>query len=180
MSKKKKILLMLAKGGVSQSEVAAALHASKRDVSACARAIREHGIAFDDVSAMTEAEVDGMLAPSARGKAESAYLVPDMAPLVERKKRNRKLTVKMFWMEHCEEAASAGKSAYSYQTFCEMFADAAERAGAPTASGLRASPTCVSARGRRARPARSRTSAGSRGCSCRTTPPRRRTAPRST
>ena len=130
MSKKKKILLMLAKGGVSQSEVAAALHASKRDVSACARAIRERGVTFDDVSAMTEAEVDGMLAPPAREKAESAHLVPDMAPLVERKKRNRKLTVKMFWMEHCEEAASAGKSAYSYQTFCEMFADAAERAGA--------------------------------------------------
>ena len=34
MSKRKKILLMLAKGGASQSEVAAALHASKRDVSA--------------------------------------------------------------------------------------------------------------------------------------------------
>ena len=53
-----------------------------------------------------------------------------MALLVERKKRNRKLTVKMFWMEHCEAAAAAGKSAYSYQTFCEMFAEAAERAGA--------------------------------------------------
>lgn len=50
---------------------------------------------------MTEAEVDGMLAPPAREKAESAHLVPDMAPLVERKKRNRKLTVKMFWMELC-------------------------------------------------------------------------------
>lgn len=108
MSKKKKILLMLAKGGVSQSEVAAALRASKRDVSACARAIRERGVTFDDVSAMTEAEVDGMLAPPAREKAESAHLVPDMAPLVERKKRNRKLTVKMFWMEHCEAAAAAG------------------------------------------------------------------------
>ena len=130
MSKKKKILLMLAKGGVSQSDVAAALHASKRDVSACARVIRERGIAFDDVSAMTEAEVEGMLAPPARGKAESAYLVPDMTPLVERKKRNRKLTVKMFWTGHCEEAASAGKSAYSYQAFCEMFAEAAEKAGA--------------------------------------------------
>ena len=55
MSKKKKILLMLAKGGVSQSEVAAALRASKRDVSACARAIRERGLAFDAIAAMTAA-----------------------------------------------------------------------------------------------------------------------------
>ena len=130
MSKKRKILLMLAKGGVSQSEVAAALRASKRDVSACARAIRERGLAFDAVAAMGVAEVDAMLAPPAKEPAESAYLLPDMAPLVERKRRNRKLTVKMFWTGRCEEAAEAGKAAHSYQTFCEMFSDAAEKAGA--------------------------------------------------
>lgn len=130
MSKRKKILLMLAKGGVSQAEVAAALRASKRDVSACARALRERGLTFDGVAAMSGAEVDAMLAPPAKGAPESAYLAPDMTPLIERKKRNRKLTVKMFWMEHCEAAAEAGKAAYSYQTFCEMFADAAEKAGA--------------------------------------------------
>ena len=49
MSKKRKILLMLAKGGVPQSEVAAALRVSRRDVSACARALRDRGLAFDDV-----------------------------------------------------------------------------------------------------------------------------------
>lgn len=43
---------MLAKGGISQSEIAAALHASKRDVSACSRAIREHGLTLDDVVSM--------------------------------------------------------------------------------------------------------------------------------
>ena len=130
MSKKKKILLMLAKGGVSQSEVAAALHASKRDVSACARVLRERSLTFDDVSAIGVADVEGMLAPAAGTPAESAYLQPDMGALVERKRRNRKLTVKMFWMEHCDEAAAAGRSAYAYQTFCEMFSKAAEKAGA--------------------------------------------------
>ena len=130
MSKRKKILLMLAKGGASQSEVAAALHASKRDVSACARAIRERGLAFDAIAAMTAAEVDEMMLPPNGKPVEGAYLIPDMAPLVERKKGNRKLTVKMFWMEHREAAAAAGRLAYSYQTFCEMFSDAAERAGA--------------------------------------------------
>ena len=54
-----------------------------------------------------------------------------MAPLVERKKRSRKLTVKMFWTGRREAAAAAGRAAYSYQTFCEMFAEAAERAGLP-------------------------------------------------
>ena len=37
MSKYKKILLTVAKGGMSQSEIAASLHVSKRDVSAAAR-----------------------------------------------------------------------------------------------------------------------------------------------
>ena len=129
MSKRRKILLILAKGGVSQSEVAAALHASKRDVSACARAIREHELTFDRLAAMSESEVDAMLAPP-REPSESAYLQPDMAQLIKRKKRNRKLTIKMFWMEHCIAAEAAGKRAYSYQSFCEMFSEAAERAGA--------------------------------------------------
>ncbi|OUO58146.1 hypothetical protein B5F74_10965 [Collinsella sp. An271] len=130
MSKKKKVLLMLSKGGVSQSEVAAALHVSKRDVSACARALRERGLAFDDVAAMGAAEVEALLALPGGGAAESAYLQPDMGPLIERKRRNHKLTVKMFWMEHCEADEADGKSAYAYQTFCEMFARAAKRAGA--------------------------------------------------
>ena len=106
MSKKKKILLMLAKGGVSRSEVAAALHASKRDVSACARVLRERSLTFDDVSAMGVADVEGMLAPAAGTPAESACLQPDMGALVERKRRNRKLTVKMFWMERCDEVSN--------------------------------------------------------------------------
>ena len=42
MSKNKKILMMLAKGGASQSEIAAALHVSKRDVSSGTKAIREY------------------------------------------------------------------------------------------------------------------------------------------
>ena len=115
MSKKKQILLMFAKGA-SQAEVAAALRASKRDVSACAKALRERGLTFDAVAAMRAAEVDAMLAPPAKGPSESAYLAPDMAPLVERKRRNRKITVKMFWMEHCEEAASAGMRTRSVLT----------------------------------------------------------------
>lgn len=121
---------MLAKGGVSQSQVASALSVSKRDVSACARLLRERGWTYGDVLSMAAEDVDSALAPPRKAPAESAYLVPDMEPLVERKKRNRKVTVKMFWMEHCDEAAEAGKLAYSYQTFCEMFAQAAQKSGA--------------------------------------------------
>ena len=60
MSKYKKILLAVANGGMSRSEVAASLHVSKRDVSAAARVVREHSLTFDQVSAMGAAAVELM------------------------------------------------------------------------------------------------------------------------
>ena len=62
MSKNKKILLMLAKGGATQSDIAAALHVSKRDVSAGAKVMRECGLTFDAVSSMDADAVDDMFA----------------------------------------------------------------------------------------------------------------------
>lgn len=84
MSKYKKIPLAVAKGGMSQSEIAAALHVSKRDVSA-ARAAREHSLTFDQVSAMDAAAVDDTFFPREGRGPDPAYLRPDMAALVERK-----------------------------------------------------------------------------------------------
>lgn len=63
MSKNKKILMILAKGGTSQSDIAAALHVSKRDVSAGAKAIREYGLTFDAVSQMDADAVDDLFFP---------------------------------------------------------------------------------------------------------------------
>lgn len=68
MAKRRKTFLMLAKGWVPRAEVAAALRA---------RALRERGLTFDGVAAMSGAEVDAMLAPPAKGPSESAHLVPD-------------------------------------------------------------------------------------------------------
>jgi transposase len=130
MSKHKKILLAVTKGGMSQSEVAASLHVSKRDVSAAAKAAREHGLTFDEVSRMDPAAVDDTFFPKDGRGPDPAYLRPDMEALVERKKGNRRLPVKLMWAEHCEEAAEAGKLSYSYQAFCEMFAAEADRQGA--------------------------------------------------
>lgn len=127
MSKNKKILMMLAKGGASQADVAAALHVSKRDVSAGAKAIREYGLTFDAVSSMDADVVDDLFFPKEEREPNDAYLRPEMGPLVERKKKNRKLPVKLFWIEYCERAEAEGKLAYSYQMFARLFAEEAER-----------------------------------------------------
>ena len=102
MSKNKKILLMLAKGGATQSDIAAALHVSKRDVSAGAKVMRECGLTFDAVSSMDADAVDDMFFAKEERRPNDAYLRPDMAALVERKKMSRKLPVKLFWLEYCE------------------------------------------------------------------------------
>ena len=86
MSKNKKILLMLAKGGATQSDIAAALHVSKRDVSAGAKVMRECGLTFDAVSSMDADAVDDMFFAKEERRPNDAYLRPDMAALVERKK----------------------------------------------------------------------------------------------
>ena len=130
MSKNKKILMMLTKGGASQSDIASALHVSKRDVSAAAKVVKEHGLAFDAVATMDADMVDSLFFPKEEREPNGAYLRQDMAPLVERKKRNRKLPVKLFWMEYCERAESEGKLAFSYQMFARLFADEAEKLGA--------------------------------------------------
>ena len=127
MSKNKKILLMLAKGDFSQADVAAALHVSKRDVSACAKVLRERSLTFEALSAMGATEVDDAYFPKDGRQPSEAYLQPDLAASVERKKKSPKLPVKLMWIEYCEEAAADDRLAYSYQTFCEMFSQEAER-----------------------------------------------------
>ena len=87
---------MLTKGGMSQADIASALHASKRDVSAGARAIREYGLTFDAVSEMDVDAIDDLFFPKKGRKPSDVYLQQDMELLVERKKKNRKLPVKLF------------------------------------------------------------------------------------
>ena len=130
MSKNKKILMMIAKGGMSQSDIASSLHVSKRDVSAGAKAVREYGLTFDAISSMEAGAIDELFFPKGEREPNGAYLQPEMGPLIERKKKNRKLPVKLFWMEYCERAEAEGKLPYSYQMFARLFSDEAERMGA--------------------------------------------------
>lgn len=74
MPKNKKILMMLAKGGTSQADIATALHVSKRDVSAGAKATREYGLTFDAVASMDADVVDDLFFPKEEREPNGAYL----------------------------------------------------------------------------------------------------------
>ncbi len=113
MSKRKKTLLMLLRGGMSQSDIAAVVRCSKRDVSAAKRAIVDYALTVDAVEAMTEAEVESLVAPPKAPREKSpSYLQPDMEAFVERKARNKRLPVKLMWYEYSRNAERQDLEAY--------------------------------------------------------------------
>lgn len=129
MSKYRRILLMLARGGHSQDEVAAAAGCSKRDVSRCARHLRETGLTEAQIEAMGEAEIAKAFVGKPR-QPDQGHLQIDAGSIIARKARNPRLPLKLMWAEHCEAAAAAGKLPYSYSQFCEILSREAQRSGA--------------------------------------------------
>jgi transposase len=123
-------MIRLARGGLTQDEVARVEHVSKRTVGECARVARERALTADELGSMSDEAVDALF-PKAQGRRPSLdRLQPDMAALVERKKRNRKLPLLIMWTEHVQEASERGMVPYAYSTFCQMFAEEADRVGA--------------------------------------------------
>jgi transposase len=130
MSKNKKILTMVARGGASQKDIASILRCSKRDVSSASKAIKQHDLSLERIETMDEAAIDELFFPKPAHEKNESYLQPEMEAYVERKKKNRKIPVKQFWGEYCALAAQAGLMSYSYQSFCEMFSEFAQRTDA--------------------------------------------------
>lgn len=128
MSKKKKIMQMVARGGVSQKDIASILHCSKRDVSVAAKIIQEHSLNLQAVESMDAAKIDELFFPKTERAKNDTYLQPDMEEYIRRKLKNKKIPIKLFWYEYCAMAKHDALLAYSYQTFCELFANAAEKA----------------------------------------------------
>lgn len=131
-TKRRRILRTVAKGGMSQADIAAMLHVSKRDVSLALKIIRDHNLIVEDIDAMSDVEIAelGNDTSSQSVTTSSNYLIPDMAALVKRKKKSRRLPVKQMWYEYVDAANKLNKASYSYQTFAKMFALEAERTGA--------------------------------------------------
>ncbi|WP_283170801.1 IS21 family transposase [Curtanaerobium respiraculi] len=123
----KMVFSMLAKGGVSQQGIAAICGCSKRDVSSAVKYVRETGTPASKLAEMTDSELREKVFPRKERPRDAGHLQPDVESCVARKLRHPKLTVKQFWFEHCADADAVGLRPYSYQKFCEMFAEEAKR-----------------------------------------------------
>ena len=129
MSKRKRVPVMLARGGHSQADVAAIVGCSKRDVSECARFLRESGIGAEGLGATSGADAASIFAAPPRGRDGSRPQV-DAPALVEGKSGNPRPPPKLMWAERCEAASAAKKLPHSHSQFCEIFSEEAKRSGA--------------------------------------------------
>lgn len=127
MQKRKKAMIKLLRGGISQNDIVKSLHMSKRDVSACAKVIEERGLTIEQVEAMTEKEIADAYFPKKERGADGSRLQPELEGYIERKKHNRKLPLAPSCGEYVAQADAAGKEHYAYSTFCQLFSEEAER-----------------------------------------------------
>lgn len=129
MSKWKRAMVEVARGS-SLNRVAALAGCSKRDAARAAKAVRSSGATEEQLAQMSEGEVAERWFPRKQRERDARYLQPDLGALIDRKLKNPKVPVKLMWYEHQAAAEGAGLQAYSYQAFCEMFADEAKSRGA--------------------------------------------------
>lgn len=128
MADRKRMLVLLI-SGTSQREVAEALHASRRDVSAAAKVVKEKGIGLADVMPLTESEVRDRWFPRKEREKNPCYLQPDVSSYADRYSRNRKLPMKELWYEYVGAAEAGCLVPYSYQTFCDLLGGELEAEG---------------------------------------------------
>lgn len=129
MSEGKRVPVMLARGGHGQADVAAIVGCGKRDVSECARFLREGGIGAEGLGAMSEADAASIFAAPPRGRDGSRPQV-DAPALVEGRSGNPRPPPKLMWAERCEAASAAKRLPYSHSRFCEVFSEEAKGSGA--------------------------------------------------
>lgn len=130
MSKRKRVPVMLARGGHGQADAAAIVGCGKRDASECARFLREGGIGAEGLGAMSEADAASTFAAPPRGRDGSRPQV-DAPALVEGRSRNPRPPLKLMWAERREAASAARKLPYSRPRLCEVFSGEAKGSGAP-------------------------------------------------
>lgn len=114
--KRKRILTLLLEG-VSQDEIAASLRCSKRTVSGCSKALREHTISEEVLSRLTDEEVEREFFPKKRHQ-ESTYLEPDWQRAASELSKNG-VTRGLLWNEYLNTSINGVLRHYGYSAYCE-------------------------------------------------------------
>jgi len=117
MATNRRDIIRLLLEGVSQNDVCSALHCSKRTVSGCAKAIKEHDINQEMLADLAEDDIRQLFfaAPDAR---RDIYVEPDFEYVLSELSKPG-VTRKLLWHEYSNTTTDGTKKLYQYAQFCE-------------------------------------------------------------
>lgn len=108
-------------GAYSQREIAKAVGCSPSTAARIQKLLRESGLDGDEALKMSEAELRGALCSPRGHKPSEDYVQPDFAAVQEQLDKHRNLTLMILWEEYGKRCEDAGRAAYQYSYFVEMF-----------------------------------------------------------
>ena len=123
-----KEIARLKAAGQSNRAVAEALGLARNTVNAAVARIEDSGLRFEDLSKLTDAQIDEVFPNTAGRKAEGEYYMPDFEQL---KKELAKpgVTLQLLWEEYSDRCRLSGLKPYQLTQFKKHFNDHLKKTG---------------------------------------------------
>lgn len=118
-------ILRLYQSGISQRNIALSCKCSRNTVSAVVNRAKKVTLPVP-LSSRTEEELGLLLFPEKQESTTSKRRVPDYEKIAKELNRNG-VTLKLLWMEYCEECRQAKQKPFMYSQFCYYFQQYAEK-----------------------------------------------------
>ena len=120
-------ILRLYQRGISQRSIALSCKCSRNTVSAVLQRAKEVNLQWP-VDEKTDIELEALLFPEKQVQ-QSTRRMPDYE-LVSKELNRNGVTLKLLWMEYCEECRQAKQQPFMYSQFCYYFQQYAEKSRA--------------------------------------------------
>lgn len=117
-------ILRLHSQGISQRSIAQSCQCSRNTVSAVLQRASAASLTWP-LDVETDAELEAMLFPE-KGAKPSTHQMPDFEKVSKELARNG-VTLKLLWMEYCEECRQLKQQPFMYSQFCYHFQQYAEK-----------------------------------------------------
>lgn len=117
-------ILRLHSQGISQRSIAQSCQCSRNTVSAVLQRASVASLTWP-LDVETDAELEAMLFPE-KGAKPSTHQMPDFEKVSKELARNG-VTLKLLWMEYCEECRQLKQQPFMYSQFCYHFQQYAEK-----------------------------------------------------
>ena len=123
-----KEIARLKAAGQSNRAVAEALGLARNTVNAAVARIEDSGLRFEDLSKLTDAQIDEVFPTASGRKAEGEYYMPDFEQL---KKELAKpgVTLQLLWEEYSDRCRLSGLKPYQLTQFKKHFNDHLKKTG---------------------------------------------------